>query len=300
MELEKLLIEVRNMKRIEFEKTINIPIFAALYRDKDKYVNDNDSEIGKGFRERKIAEINCKYNEYCNRTGLEQHKEIKSTSDEKIKCEEFNECPLRNLDPEVNGCWDKLCEKTHTNNKTIEELSMKLYSSSDLGEDIDHNVFTQIYQSGYKIAQQKSQADRSFFINRISKYLDHIKELECQITDQHDRYVDKVEELECKIDDVLLQENQSLKEQIKILAHITYTYNPDVDISKYLHNLSTEDYQLFIENNKIEDCKDKRIKKLECVLQECTDYLHGPGTGNYIGEGSRLHMDIDTVLSKKS
>ena len=26
----------------------------------------------------------------------------------------------------------------------------------------------------------------------------------------------------------------------------------DVDLSKYLHNLSTEDYQLFIENNKIE------------------------------------------------
>ncbi len=66
-------------------------------------------------------------------------------------------------------------------------------------------------------------------------------------------------------DDILLQEIQSLKEQLKILAHITYTYNPDVDLSKYLHNLGTEDYQLFIENNKKEKAEwisvDDRLPK---------------------------------------
>jgi len=89
-----------------------------------------------------------------------------------------------------------------------------------------------------------------------------------------------IAELENKIDDVILQENQSLKEQIKILAHITYTYNPDVDISKYLHNLSTEDYQLFLENNKTEDYE-KLENKLKIAVEalgnvkESWEYLKG-------------------------
>jgi len=45
--------------------------------------------------------------------------------------------------------------KQQSTSDDIESLSMELYFNSDLGEDIDHNVFTQIYESGYVDAQQK-------------------------------------------------------------------------------------------------------------------------------------------------
>ncbi len=34
-------------------------------------------------------------------------------------------------------------------------------------------------------------------------------------------------------------------------------------------------------------------EKIINLLSECCDYLNGPGNGNYIGEGSRLHMEME-------
>ena len=65
--------------------------------------------------------------------------------------------------------------------------------------------------------------------------------------------MEEIEELKGKIDEVILQEIQSLKEQIKILCHILY--HEDVRIGDCIKGLTTEGYQLFVENNKLEELK---------------------------------------------
>jgi hypothetical protein len=136
----------------------------------------------------------------CGERRSEHGKELckkcseKSTSDEIRKkttsCKDKPTCGLRQIDPSVSGCWDKKCDGNIVNNKNLEELSMELYVSSDLCEDIDHNVFTQIYGSGYKSAQQKAQAEIEelkaiIFLQKaqIDGKDSHIKELEQQIKD---------------------------------------------------------------------------------------------------------------------
>ena len=52
------------------------------------------------------------------------------------------------------------------------------------------------------------------------------------------------------IDDLLLQENCSLKEQLKIATKIVKYYVPEMDERLFLKNLSTEDYLLYLEENK--------------------------------------------------
>jgi hypothetical protein len=78
-------------------------------------------------------------------------------------------------------------------------------------------------------------------MEKICKKMERVKKCRRKLT------------VECSsfIDDLILQENQSLKEQIKILSHMLY--HEDVDIGKCIKSLSTEDYQLFIENNMLED-----------------------------------------------
>ena len=51
------------------------------------------------------------------------------------------------------------------------------------------------------------------------------------------------------IDDILLQEIQSLKEQLKIMVNIVKQYAPAFDTGDFIHSLSTEDYQLYLEEN---------------------------------------------------
>jgi len=52
------------------------------------------------------------------------------------------------------------------------------------------------------------------------------------------------------IDDILLQENQSLKEQLKICIKIVKYYEPDLDESKFWHDISTCDYQDYLQELK--------------------------------------------------
>ncbi len=37
-------------------------------------------------------------------------------------------------------------------------------------------------------------------------------------------------------------------------------------------------------------------KKLKDLLKECCDYLNYPGSIRYIGEGSRLHMEMEEAI----
>ncbi len=37
-------------------------------------------------------------------------------------------------------------------------------------------------------------------------------------------------------------------------------------------------------------------KKLKAILKECCDYLNYPGSIRYIGEGSRLHMEMEEAI----
>lgn len=55
------------------------------------------------------------------------------------------------------------------------------------------------------------------------------------------------------VDDILLQEICSLKEQLKIATKIIKSYEPNLDESLFFHDLGTEDYHLYIENNGKED-----------------------------------------------
>lgn len=55
------------------------------------------------------------------------------------------------------------------------------------------------------------------------------------------------------VDDILLQEIQSLKEQLKIAVNIIKQYSPEFDTGDFMHSLKTEDYQLFLEENEKEE-----------------------------------------------
>jgi len=49
------------------------------------------------------------------------------------------------------------------------------------------------------------------------------------------------------LDDVLLQEIYSLREKIKIITTMLKTYEPDLDVSMFLHSLGHGDYQEWVE-----------------------------------------------------
>jgi hypothetical protein len=70
------------------------------------------------------------------------------------------------------------------------------------------------------------------------------------------------------VDDILIQENQSLKEQLKILISIAHKNYKDFPIGDYLHGLTTEDYQLFVENNDLE-----KILELKKKLKETVSHM---------------------------
>ena len=58
------------------------------------------------------------------------------------------------------------------------------------------------------------------------------------------------------VDDMLLQEIQSLKEQLRIAISIIKQYAPEFDEGDFMHDLGTEDYWLYLDNNKKEDKSD--------------------------------------------
>jgi len=49
------------------------------------------------------------------------------------------------------------------------------------------------------------------------------------------------------IDDILLQEIQSLKEQLKICIKIVKYYEPNLDEARFWHDISTYDYKEYLE-----------------------------------------------------
>ena len=51
------------------------------------------------------------------------------------------------------------------------------------------------------------------------------------------------------VDDVLLQEIQSLKDQLRIAIYIIKQYVPEFDEGDFMHDLRTEDYLAYIEDN---------------------------------------------------
>lgn len=55
------------------------------------------------------------------------------------------------------------------------------------------------------------------------------------------------------MDEILLQEIYSLREQLKIATKIVLYYEPDMDENRFFHDLATEDYLLYLENNAIEN-----------------------------------------------
>jgi hypothetical protein len=57
------------------------------------------------------------------------------------------------------------------------------------------------------------------------------------------------------VDDILLQEICSLKEKLKIATRIVKYYVPDLNEADFMHDIGTEDFQLYLENNKIEAVK---------------------------------------------
>lgn len=59
------------------------------------------------------------------------------------------------------------------------------------------------------------------------------------------------------VDDLLLQEIYSLREKLKILAEIVKYYEPDLNLGLFSHDLGTEDYHLYLTNNKEENKKSK-------------------------------------------
>ena len=69
------------------------------------------------------------------------------------------------------------------------------------------------------------------------------------------------------VDDILLQEIQSLREQLKIAVNIIKQYAPEFDTGDFMHSLKTEDYQMFLEENE----KEKEL------CPECSDFGDGCG-----------------------
>ena len=55
------------------------------------------------------------------------------------------------------------------------------------------------------------------------------------------------------IDDILLQEIQSLKEQLRICIKIVKYYEPNLDESKFWHDISTCDYQDYLKELEVQD-----------------------------------------------
>ena len=51
------------------------------------------------------------------------------------------------------------------------------------------------------------------------------------------------------VDDVLLQEIQSLKDQLRIAIYIIKQHAPEFDEGDFMHDLRTEDYWAYIEDN---------------------------------------------------
>ena len=62
----------------------------------------------------------------------------------------------------------------------------------------------------------------------------------------------KLKEMIIILDDILLQEIQSLKEKLKVAIEIVKYYEPDLDENLFYHNIGTEDYLLYLENNEKE------------------------------------------------
>ena len=56
-------------------------------------------------------------------------------------------------------------------------------------------------------------------------------------------------EMRLLLDEILLQEICSLKEKLKIAVKILKYYEPDLDENNFYHDIGTEDYWLYIENN---------------------------------------------------
>ncbi|MCK5633006.1 hypothetical protein KAH94_04605 [bacterium] len=63
------------------------------------------------------------------------------------------------------------------------------------------------------------------------------------------------------IDDILLQEICSLKEKLKIAARIVKYYFPDMDEGQFMHDIGTEDFKLYLDNNKKEELEKQKDGK---------------------------------------
>lgn len=75
----------------------------------------------------------------------------------------------------------------------------------------------------------------------------------------------KIIAYESLIDDVQMQENQSLKEQLKIMKDLFAKYNPDIDMPDFMHCLATEDYQEYLINNEIDQLKKDKAELIEAL-----------------------------------
>jgi len=69
----------------------------------------------------------------------------------------------------------------------IRDLSMELYYSTNIGEPIDHNDFTTIFEEGYKSAQQKSQK----LIDQLNINLRKVSEGTARILENRDKKIKK-------------------------------------------------------------------------------------------------------------
>ena len=49
------------------------------------------------------------------------------------------------------------------------------------------------------------------------------------------------------LDDLLLQEIYSLREKLKIAVQIVKYYEPDLDVSAFMHDIGTCDYEEYID-----------------------------------------------------
>jgi hypothetical protein len=54
-------------------------------------------------------------------------------------------------------------------------------------------------------------------------------------------------------DDILLQEIFSLREKLKVAAEIVRYYEPDTNLADFQHDIGTEDFLLYLEENEKED-----------------------------------------------
>jgi hypothetical protein len=94
------------------------------------------------------------------------------------------------------------------------------------------------------------------------------------------------------IDDILLQEICSLKEQLKIATKIVKYYEPDMDEDLFMHDLGTEDYALYLENNKKEDKSNvvKKQKTLEIIMDILKKGLFRRIRGNSMKDESKCEL----------